>query len=402
MFLVSHFDLQIPYDRHHGEKFISVIHGIDEYESLLISLSQGAISRVVYDNFSLTDSGVVSKTRKPISPEFTDFASYKGMLTEVLAQAFQNATDGMRQACYSPLTTVSSGYDSACCAALAKELGCTEAVTLTDARSGFGSSGGSDSGAPVARALGMKVTEFKTPSQAQSEPELWAMLASGMGGEDYSMQPFYPILPGRILLTGFHGDKMWDIATATNSFLCRGDTSGSGLQEFRIQLNFVHIPVPMIAARKHDDVLRISQSEEMRPFSVGGNYDRPIPRRIAEEAGAPREAFGTLKKATILLFLADPAGMFSAEIMAEIRRTQAQVCSTFSKRLDFRIRSVTFPLRHFAYRAVRKIPGLRWLQPWIVRDWRTFGPDHPLAGVLFLTAIRILRTGYEPGAGQKS
>jgi hypothetical protein len=35
----------------------------------------------------------------------------------------------------------------------------------------------------------------------------------------------------------------------------------------------------------------------MRPWSVGGDYDRPIPRRIAEEAGVPRQWFGRVKLA---------------------------------------------------------------------------------------------------------
>lgn len=38
----------------------------------------------------------------------------------------------------------------------------------------------------------------------------------------------------------------------------------------------------------------------MRPWSVGGSYDRPIARRVGEEAGIPRHLFGTLKKNTSL------------------------------------------------------------------------------------------------------
>jgi hypothetical protein len=35
----------------------------------------------------------------------------------------------------------------------------------------------------------------------------------------------------------------------------------------------------------------------MMPWSIGGNYDRPLPRRIGESAGGPRACFGQLKKA---------------------------------------------------------------------------------------------------------
>jgi hypothetical protein len=41
----------------------------------------------------------------------------------------------------------------------------------------------------------------------------------------------------------------------------------------------------------------------MQPYSVGGGYDRPIPRRLLEEAGLPRGSFARTKHAaSILLF----------------------------------------------------------------------------------------------------
>ena len=40
----------------------------------------------------------------------------------------------------------------------------------------------------------------------------------------------------------------------------------------------------------------ISNSDEMKRYSVGGDYDRPIPRRIVEEMGVHRDEFGQSKK----------------------------------------------------------------------------------------------------------
>lgn len=42
---------------------------------------------------------------------------------------------------------------------------------------------------------------------------------------------------------------------------------------------------------------RISHSPEMRPWVLGRRYDKPIPRRILEEAGVPRGTFGEVKRA---------------------------------------------------------------------------------------------------------
>ena len=388
--LIGHFNLVVPYDPHHGARFTATSHGIDAYEPLLIQWRSSSISRVIYDNFCVSESGAITKLRKCEDLSFDDFASYKAALSGTLSRSFENASHASRNARYTPLSTVSSGYDSACCAALVKDLGCGEAVTLSEARMGFGSCGGNDSGVPIANALGMKVTEIGRVEQGQNCLHLMMMMAAGMGGEDYSLEPFSPLLPGRIFLTGYSGDTMWNISADPNSTMAKGDTNGADLQEFRLQLGFIHIPVPTIAARQHATIVRISQSEEMRPFSRGNRYDRPIPRRIVEEQGVSRQAFGQTKRATILLFLSDPAGMFSAEIKEEIQRTHAEVCDTLLKLLDYKIRTIIFLLRHFAYRVARKIPGLRWLQPWIVRDWKTFGPAHPLAGLLFLTALRIV------------
>ncbi|MGF9765005.1 hypothetical protein AAII07_59160 [Microvirga sp. 0TCS3.31] len=106
-----------------------------------------------------------------------------------------------------------------------------------------------------------------------------------------------------MFVTGFHGDKVWNRNGKPNSVIKRGDISGSSLGEFRIAKDFVHLPLPFVGAQHHSDLSRISKSDEMCAFSVGGDYDRPIPRRIAEEAGVPRKLFGQTKKAvSVLLF----------------------------------------------------------------------------------------------------
>jgi hypothetical protein len=110
--------------------------------------------------------------------------------------------------------------------------------------------------------------------------------------------------------------------------------------EFRLRTGFVHIPVPMLAFGAHATLRAIGASREMRPWrnvrttrikflripcsplaikthpivaAVGrlskrvsrwrsrSDYDRPIPRRIAEEMGVPRGAFGQRKLAASTL-----------------------------------------------------------------------------------------------------
>ena len=56
------------------------------------------------------------------------------------------------------------------------------------------------------------------------------------------------------------------------------------------------VPLPMIVLDRWSEVNKISNSEEMSGWSVGGNYDRPIPRRILEEKGVSRVSFGNKKQ----------------------------------------------------------------------------------------------------------
>lgn len=57
----------------------------------------------------------------------------------------------------------------------------------------------------------------------------------------------------------------------------------------------------MLAFKAAPRLSKIAKSEAMRPWRLNTEYDRPIPRRIAEEAGVPRELFGQKKQAAAML-----------------------------------------------------------------------------------------------------
>jgi hypothetical protein len=50
------------------------------------------------------------------------------------------------------------------------------------------------------------------------------------------------------------------------------------------------------------DILKITDSSEMNSWRLGNSYDRPIARRIAENAGVPRYLFGQSKKGSVVIF----------------------------------------------------------------------------------------------------
>src|SRR5262249_62177458 len=116
-------------------------------------------------------------------------------------------------------------------------------------------------------------------------------------GEEVVSRAFADPLPGRVLVTGFHGDKMWERTIHPTPDIKRGDISGSSLGEFRLVRDFVHVPVPFIGCRRHEDVWRISNAAEMQPYSIGGHYHPPRPPPLPESARVPPHALPPAKRA---------------------------------------------------------------------------------------------------------
>ena len=71
----------------------------------------------------------------------------------------------------------------------------------------------------------------------------------------------------------------------------------SSLAEYRLDVGFIQCAVPYWGMRARGEVFKITESPEMQPWWVAGNYNKPIARRIVETAGVPRTAFAVTKKA---------------------------------------------------------------------------------------------------------
>lgn len=72
--------------------------------------------------------------------------------------------------------------------------------------------------------------------------------------------------------------------------------------------NTLIIPLPLFGATSWPDISQISRSESMRPWSIRQSYDRPIPRRIAEDAGIARNEYGLEKHGAGVSFHFDSFG----------------------------------------------------------------------------------------------
>jgi hypothetical protein len=275
------------------EDFYSVVDGIDKYKRTLAT-SAGTVQFIYFDN-ARWDGASLTVERKPGgSLELTSYDRYLDFLQRSMRLLSENLASGARRHPYRMLATVSSGYDSPTVTALAQRAGCREALCFDRSHKGE-----DDSGEVIAGHLGVQPIRVRGTAWRDLEfPEVPFLSSNGMGEEVR-----FSRLAGRVLLTGYHGDKMWDPHTkALAPTLVRGDPSGLSLTEYRLWTGFLHCPVPFWGARQIRAVNGIGKSTELRPWDVGGDYSRPICRRIVEESGVPRGLFGVSKRnASVML-----------------------------------------------------------------------------------------------------
>jgi len=295
-------DLDPTYGRYQALLY-SIVRGIDRYERFL-PLARGYCELVYFDNLRW-DGYRLACLPKPCSDRgFDDFADYVAFLRASLAGIARNMADPARHTRYRFLGTLSSGYDSTTVTALARGFGLEEVICFEQAS-------GRDRGADLAAMLGVRPLRLGVDGWRRTGSSETAFIAGDVFGEEVHYAGLDDRLAGRVLLTGYHGDKVWDRDTPyLHPSFMRGDTSGLALTEHRLHAGFLNAPVPFWGARRIADINRISRSQALRAWDVGGDYTRPICRRIVEEAGVPREAFGRQKS-----FASQWLGMGEVELM---------------------------------------------------------------------------------------
>ena len=263
-----------------------------------IRLSSGRELRVFFHTNVVVDKSLnVRLEEKQLPPPFSSYEHYLTVIRDAVRDVDANARDSTRTHTYTPLATISSGYDSPAVALLAREVGCDEAITFGKARPGYNEE--DDSGRDIADVLGLRVVEFDRLGYRALDtfPEA-EFLAYGAGGEEVVFAPLADKLAGRVLFTGYLGDAVWNrVSSRVNTDLLMLYPGGSSLGEFRVRVGFIHFPLPTIGYIRHPSIYAISNSPELARWALGTDYDRPIPRRLVEEVGVPREAFGRTKKA---------------------------------------------------------------------------------------------------------
>jgi len=277
----------------------TIAYGLKKYIRFIPTKKGNRVRLEYHCNVLISKDLRVRRIEKSEPPAPSNFNEYYRFLLNSTAALQGNASAFLRKVKYNPLTSISTGYDSPACAVLAKKgAHCTEAVTFNRGWVWRSRQAIDDSGSQIGHKLGLTVKEYdRTSYRKQGELVEAVFLACGASGQDVVMATLGDVLPGRVFYTGFHGDCVWNVRRPASPFMERGFSGGISLSEFRLQIGFIHAPLPFMGSVNHAAIKAISTSDEMKPWSIGESYNRPIPRRIVETNGVARELFAYQKKA---------------------------------------------------------------------------------------------------------
>ncbi len=358
--------------------FNTIMDGINHCCTKLRLASDRHVEIYYFRTVSISDTGVLTVTVKPPVRPFQSFEDYYARLSEAINRLAANAADPARTVSYGMVTTVSRGYDAPCCAAVARQAGCETAVTFC-AEGKYAE----DSGVEVARALGYKTIlerDAQTYRQRTDLVEAYYLCAGELGSQ-ISFSAFDDDFRGNLVFTGNRGDWVWSYSKpfCNDEFRFDDIHNQLGISEPILWLRTILVPMPLYGASAWTSLQKISQSEQMRPWSLGNGYDRPIPRRICEQAGVKRELFGMVKRGAGFTYRYDwlhrifkhmsPASAedFTRYLRAHAKHHPGQVISYFWKMRAVYLHRYGLPVRLPDSREVSHCvnpTAVRYLIPW--------------------------------------
>ena len=252
---------------------------------------------------AVVSNGSMTYHRRDIPRSFDNFEHYLSELTGTLARIGANFADSYRATSVRPFGTLSTGYDSTAVTCLSREIGVQQCFTYTGSWSKRSISDPAFDAGPIASALGVETISLNSSANQSAVDEQFMQAASRIGAQTKLLPLAAHIerhCSSAVLFTGYYGDIVWGTnhkASAAGRELKRSGVSGLDLSELRLKSGFVNLPVPFIYATNVESILSVSRSKAMAPWQLNTAYNRPIPRRISEEAGVDRHLFGARKSA---------------------------------------------------------------------------------------------------------
>jgi hypothetical protein len=297
-------------DHDYVDVYTTIRAGIDAYEPSVPVEGEEWVLRQYYCGSIEVDFDTLgikyTKYQRPAL--FDSFEQYVDMLTATTRRLVSNAADQRRTRTFALATTLSRGYDSTAVSVLATKAGVRTAYARTRSASlwpSVFSSRVDDDGSTAADVLGLRVVPIPDKPEGSYDEDIeTAMLGGSPAKREMVFLPMAITLSRHpeptALFMGHHGGMVWSLALASQYLgpdMSSVDAVGVPMCEARLVAGFVMVALPYVGAEGVRSLLAIGKSRQMQPWRVGGDYDRPIPRRIGEEAGIPRNAFGVRKQA---------------------------------------------------------------------------------------------------------
>ncbi len=290
----------------------SVMDGINAYLKD-IPTKNGTVQRITYRNLNVS-RGQIWESDKVVPPTFTCFEDYQKFLRYNYATIVTNARSSARAQPVEIFSTQSTGYDTTAVNSIAQPYGIDKVFTVSKAKSNFHLAHNDDGhlpdddGGSICEALGLTYIRLDRKAFLKEFDQEALYYSALHHNQDANLKDVAKYIKNvSLLLTGTYG-SIWDTKKAfsnrvvLDSNLKRSDLSTHGFSEFRLVVGFIQVPFPYMGARRMEDILNITESREMDSWRLGNTYDRPIARRIAEEAGVPRHLFGQSKKGSVVIF----------------------------------------------------------------------------------------------------
>lgn len=293
----------------YGELFHQIVDGIGQ-DVPDLPIVGGRVRFTFFHNLSWDGSGIRIVPKPAPQRDFGTFESYTEFLDSALRRIADNMASQTRKQPLEWLGTISRGYDAATCSALTRSAGLKRVLTYDESRPGV-----TDDGSAIARGLNLQPLVVKRSAwKTQHLPEA-LFLAADAQGKEVALAGTPLDLNGVVLVTGHGGDTGWAKTFKTSGSppsapaappgdnLVRSSFSGLSMTEYRLHAGFLHLPIPFMGLRQLPDLLKLSNSSEMAAWDIGGEYSRPICRRVLEQAGIARDMFGTSKTGPAIRFL---------------------------------------------------------------------------------------------------
>lgn len=276
--------------------------GADRGDPLLLDTANYTLYSIMYYNFTIDDNGKINLLfRLPYKQPIDDFESYKRFLIQTTVKILENGKSPLRKTKFSSISMLSTGYDSSAVSAIYSKAGGKDAITLDVITRGH-----NDCGSDIAKYLNLHCIKCLPPKgdvdslafniSSSEYIYIYEFIATAGIGDNYVFVNMEPFIKNRIVFSGLYGDSSWS-KNVKNGGLAHHISYMKSRNEFRLRVGYFLVPVPAFGSYFSYFLRKINKSSSMIPYNTSSKYNRPIPRRICEECGIPREMFGVKKAA---------------------------------------------------------------------------------------------------------